>query len=465
MFAIGILGLFLLDRNREQQISTALCLPLIWLLLTSSRSLTEWLAAAGFGLPSSGDRSSVYMEGTPLDRNLLIGLMILASFVLVRRRTLRTLLLDNVPVILFLLYGALSVLWSDFPEITIRRWFKAVGCLLLVMVVLSEHDREFAIRRLLVWTGFLLIPLSVLFIKYYPAMGKRMIIENISTWALSPVGVTTHKNSLGGICQVYGIVFLWHFLTAYRNHRYPNRASHLLAHGAGLGMVIWLFGQAHSVTAQSCFLLSAAFLLASSTRIFENKRWLVQILFASLVAIPFATLFLGLGAFIIESMGRDSTLTGRTDIWARVINLVDTPLVGTGFESFWLGSRLKAMQDYQLSLNEAHNGFIEIYISLGWIGLFLLAFLVVRGYRAIIGSYPRNPNMCRLKLALFLTIIVSSFTEAAFRTESVSWIVFLLITLVISENRFSKSTKEPIGSTGTSIRTNRGAGAVASAVH
>jgi len=55
-------------------------------------------------------------------------------------------------------------------------------------------------------------------------------------------------------------------------------------------------------------------------------------------------------------MGRDSTLTGRTDIWARVIALVHNPVIGTGFESFWLGKRLEAMQLYQRGLNETHNG-------------------------------------------------------------------------------------------------------------
>src|SRR2546425_1082676 len=220
---IGIIGLFVLDRDREVHVSKALCLPFIWLWLTSSRSLTEWMAIAGFGPPLATNRTNMYMEGTPLDRNVLIGLMILALVVLVRRRALGALVRANGPIVLLLLYGAVSILWSDFPDVTIRRWFRAVGCLLMVMVVLSERDRDSAMRRLFVWAGFLLIPLSVLLIKYYPAIGQNMLKVNISTWQLSPVGITTHKNSLGGICQVYGIVFLWHFLTAYRDLQFPNR--------------------------------------------------------------------------------------------------------------------------------------------------------------------------------------------------------------------------------------------------
>src|SRR5260370_632085 len=162
----------------------------------------------------------------------------------------------------------------------------------MVMVVLSERDRDAATRRLFVWAGFLLIPHSVLLIKYYDSIGRTY---NHWTWIVSYTGVTTHKNSLGAICQVYGIAFVWHFIAAYRNRQLKNRTRHLIAHGTALAMVVWLFVQANSVTAQSCFLLAAAFLIATCTRTVARKQWLVHFLMAVLVAIPFATLFLGIG--------------------------------------------------------------------------------------------------------------------------------------------------------------------------
>lgn len=427
----------MLDHDRTGRTSLALSLPLIWLLLTSSRSVTEWLAILQSGRPPAAtDQAVMYAEGTPLDRNVLIALMMVALVVLLRRGKLWVLLKANLPIVLFFLYGAVSALWSDFPDVTIRRVVKALGCMLMVMVVLSERDRDAAIRRLFVWAGFLLIPLSILLIKYYPAIGRTYIVENISTWLLSPVGVTTHKNSLGGICQVFGIAFLWSFLIAYRDRDRPHRTRHLMAHGAALAMVIWLFVQANSVTAEACFFLAAALLLATNSRSVARKQWLVHVLVFALVAAPFAVLFLGIGSGTLESMGRDSTLTGRTDIWARVIALVHNPLVGTGFESFWLGSRLETMQRYQRGLNEAHNGYLEIWVSLGWIGVLFLIVMIGRGYRNIINCFRRNPDSGRLKLAYLLTLIVSSFTEAAFRTESISWIAFLLITLTVPVEQF-----------------------------
>src|SRR2546428_3149771 len=42
-----------------------------------------------------------------------------------------------------------------------------------------------------------------------------------------------------------------------------------------------------------------------------------------------------------ETMGRGPTLTGRTQIWHLVLSMTTNPLLGTGFESFWLGPRLQ----------------------------------------------------------------------------------------------------------------------------
>ncbi|HTP70352.1 MAG TPA: O-antigen ligase family protein [Dongiaceae bacterium] len=439
VFVFIVIALFWLDRDPEEQVSKAILLPLVWLWLQSSRTVTEWWAILGHGAPLSASQETMYMEGSPLDRNVLIVLMVLALVILIKRRKLEPLLRVNLVIVAYLLYALMSAFWSDFPDVTIRRWFKAAGCLLMILVVLSERHRDAATRKLFVWAGFLLIPHSILLIKYYPSIGRSY---NRWTWEMSVIGVTTHKNTLGGICQLYGAVFLWYFIAAYRNREMPNRSRRLLAHGAALVMVAWVFLHANSVTAQSCFLLAAALMVIGTTRAVVRSPWLIHALTAGLVAVPFTILFLGIGGGAITEMGRDPTLTGRTNIWPRVIALVDNPILGTGFESFWLGPRLVKMQNYQLGLNETHNGYLETWVTLGWIGVFLLAIMVFKGYRSLIVSYRADPASGSLKLAIFLTVIVSSFTEAAFKTGSISWIAFLLVTMSIPKEQLVEA---PVG--------------------
>jgi O-antigen ligase len=129
-------------------------------------------------------------------------------------------------------------------------------------------------------------------------------------------------------------------------------------------------------------------------------------------------------------MGRDPSLTGRTEIWKEVLALNTNPILGTGFESFWLGDRLeKIWANYWWHPNEAHNGYLEVYLNLGLVGVVLLAGVIVTGYRNVIRLLRWDAETGRIILAFFVVGIVYSFTEAGFRVLGAVWIFFLLATM------------------------------------
>src|ERR1700731_3117417 len=97
---IGLVGLFWLDRDTTAKTSKALWIPVIWLSLGTSRMLSQWLTAFGFGggVQASPDQ---LLEGSPTDRNLISGLVVVGLIVLIsRRRKLIPLLRNNVPFVL-----------------------------------------------------------------------------------------------------------------------------------------------------------------------------------------------------------------------------------------------------------------------------------------------------------------------------------------------------------------------------
>jgi exopolysaccharide production protein ExoQ len=149
----------------------------------------------------------------------------------------------------------------------------------------------------------------------------------------------------------------------------------------------------------------------------------------ALILSTYALFFQSSGG-LLASLGRNPTLTGRTTVWPQLINLVDHRLVGVGYESFWLGPRLEKVWVITegLRINEAHSGYVEIYITLGWIGLALLGALIATGYRNVIAAYRRDPDAGGLRIAWFLAPLITGFTEAAFRMMGLTWIVFLLAT-------------------------------------
>lgn len=428
VFVLGVIALFKLDRDRGGQTSKALWIPVAWLWIAGSRAVSEWLAAMGWG--PQLNVNDTYTDGSPADRNVLTALLLLGLIVLIRRKRFAELLRINIPIILFFSYAALSILWSDFPDITIKRWFKDVGDVVMAMIVLTDTDWCSAFRRVLVRTGFLLVPHSVLLIKYYPSLGRAY---NRWTWVASFTGVTTHKNLLGRLCLTFGIVFVWCFLKAYRDRKNPHRTRHLIAQGIAIAMVAWLFAMANSVTAQTCCLLAVVFFIISGNPRLAQKRSVVHSLVAIMILAPFVSIFLGLGGDAIETLGRDSTLTGRTEIWALVLKQSGNPLVGTGFESFWLGQRLQTIQSAHVGLNESHNGFLEIFLNLGWIGELLLAVVILSGYRNVIRSFRQNPDAGRLRMAYFFTGVVFSFSEVGFRMLGLQWITFLMAAIAVPE--------------------------------
>src|SRR5437016_4029896 len=99
---IGILGCFLLDRDRETRISPVLWLPIAWLAIGASRNISRW-----FGLWSVSPTASDYLDGSPLDRAIFTGMIAIGVLVLVsRRQRAWALLRRNAPLLLFLLYCA-----------------------------------------------------------------------------------------------------------------------------------------------------------------------------------------------------------------------------------------------------------------------------------------------------------------------------------------------------------------------
>ena len=133
---------------------------------------------------------------------------------------------------------------------------------------------------------------------------------------------------------------------------------------------------------------------------------------------------------VVKGLGRNLTLTDRTDIWQAVLKLQDNPIFGRGFESFWLGSRLDTLWvQFPFHPIQAHNGYIETYLNLGWIGVALLVGQFVGTFQKIQRELVRRFAFGRLRLAFLLAIIVFNYTEAAFVNTSFVWTMFFLIAI------------------------------------
>lgn len=414
----GIAGLFAMNSRRGVRTSAAVWLPTIWLLLAGSRIPSAWFITDG---PAIGEASQ-YLEGSPLERNIYLAILAVTAVVVgMRSQKVTRVLKSNLPVVAFIGYCAVSLAWSTYPDVGFKRWTKLVGDVFMALIVLTESDPMAAFDELLVRMGFILVPCSILLINYYPYLGR--VYDNTGD-NVSYTGVTTDKNALGMICMLIGLGFLWRFLGFWKDRKVNRQKGPLYASAIILLATLYLLFKADSATSKSCFFLCSGIIVL--IRLFRGARkpGLVHtIAFGAVGLAVFALFFAG---SLLESVGRNATLTGRTDLWDVVLSQPVNRLIGAGYESFWLGDRLANI--WRVTGQRAvqsHNGYIELLVNLGWVGAGLFAAIVVRGYTNLVRNVRVEPEKSCLALAYLVAALIYNFTEAGFKMTYPVWIFFI----------------------------------------
>lgn len=439
VYVCGIAGLFYLDRDKSIRTSKALWLPVIYLWVLGSRPVSFWLGVS----PPGG--TDIQLEGSPVDAAFFAVLLIAAICVLAfRGRRVLALLHANfpIPILIYFAFCLVSICWSGFPGPALKKWIKAIGDLAMILIVVTDEHPVAALRRLFSRTAFILMPVSLLFIKYYPYLGRAY---DQWTGLQMNTGATSDKNMLGVITFVLSLGVVWRVVGLLRSEEaFPRYRRHLLAQGAILVIGILLLIDSNSVTSGVSFTLGAGLILLTSLRFIRRKPAALHILVMLLVMIAGLIVVLGGETSAAHALGRNSNLTGRTDIWAAVIPMAPNPLLGAGFESFWLipSVKLRLAEIFQgLILNEAHNGYIEVYLNLGWVGLGLMGVILIDGYRRSVRAFRRDPTIGCLLVAYVLTALTYNVTEAGFRMMHPNWIFFLLA--VIEASSVAASVSAP----------------------
>ena len=443
--ACGICGLLYLDRDKTMRTSKALWLPILWLWFIGSRPLSFWLGMS----PPSGD--NVQLNGSPVDAAAFGLLLAIGVVVLVQRRS-RTCdyLKANWPIMLYFLYCLISVAWSYHSDVAFKRWIKAIGDPVMILVVVTDDHPAAALSSLISRVGFVLCPVSVLFIKYYGALGRAYtpVGEPMNT------GVTSNKNMLGVIVFVISLYTLRRVVTLVRDRGQRARRRHLLAQGTLLAFGIALLQMADSDTSTACFILGAVFVVATGFRAIKGRPSRIHLLCLTMFLLAGLTLLLGGESDVVHAMGRKPGLSGRTEIWAALTSVDRNPVFGAGFESFWIGPGEQRFQSllkaegwwHPEDLNEAHDGYLEVYLELGWLGVGLISLILMRGYKSAVAAFRRDSSLGGLMLAYIVTSAAYSITEAGFRMLDPIWFFLLLAMFsasAIQMGRMGTATKSP----------------------
>jgi O-antigen ligase len=421
------------DRKRKPKLSRELAWPTLWYLVVATRPFGVWLAMWGVPIPGgSGDPT----EGSILDRFFFGGLTLIGIWILAKRRFDATAVFRCNPWLAALLaFMALSMVWSSYPFVSLKRYIKILGSVVMAFVILTEANPLQAFHTVIRRCLYVHLPMSIICVKYFREIGVSFSWEGSSSaWQ----GISTSKNTLGQIAMLGVVYFFWEVWRRWREVRWRN--LHLLY----LGMALWLLkGSGDSISLTSLSVSVFALVVFIGLQLLHNNgrvlRPFVNSVFAGIAALITLVLihsvvhFQADGFFgqLITAFGRDITLTDRTNIWNDVYAAASgNPLLGVGFGGFWIGrlANIPWNENMTWVLGQAHSGYVDTYLQLGLIGAFLLANVIFSTLPKLFHSLADNFEFGCFRITLFLTILFVNITESTFlRGDHHLWLLTMVV--------------------------------------
>jgi exopolysaccharide production protein ExoQ len=355
--------------------------------------------------------------GSPIDRTFLIILFIIALRLLVRRRfDLNAFVKNNVPLIVLLGFAIVSITWSNIPVSAFKRFIREILAVTMGMLLLTENSPKQALQAVLRRTFYILIPFSVLLIKYYSHYG---VAYHRSTGQKTWLGVCDQKNGLGLLATLSIFFLIWSVVRRLgrpdkRGLRYPILIDILL-----VILSFWLVKGPGTFSATAVVMLMSGLFCYTMLLLLKKLKIaaipnisvvIVVLLIMYGTAVPF------IGGLVVgdfsSSLGRDSSLTGRDEIWSNLIPFaMNKPILGHGFYSFSARSISKLYAN-------AHNGYLEVILGLGFVGLLLASFFVLASFRKALEEFRNEFNWACLWICWLIMALISNFSESTLHSFS-----------------------------------------------
>jgi O-antigen ligase len=162
---------------------------------------------------------------------------------------------------------------------------------------------------------------------------------------------------------------------------------------------------------------------------------------------------------ILEALGRDPTLTGRTKLWDWAMGINDNAgreWLGSGFRAFWIGANTKyffevfywnqnpdgTRSDSFAGPEHAHSGYVDTYIELGLLGVTALAVMVLSAIVVLWRAFRQGDPRVGFIFAVILSfLLVYATTERSIlqHSEDLWFLVMLFYLLTVKETVLDRS--------------------------
>jgi exopolysaccharide production protein ExoQ len=309
----------------------------------------------------------------------------------------------------------LSTAWSVEPMLTLRRSVLLLASTMIAIYVGERYSIK-AFAHLLAQTLCLMIVLVLLVYLVAPEY-----VIDYSAYGGAWKGLSTYKNTFG---EHMAVAVLLLVLVRFGRLSWLRYVFLLIA-----ACLLFL---AHSATAVVCsFLMLAAIPLWRLRR--AKQSWLAGVLIALTLSLGIYWL-LSFPETIFQVLGRDATLTGRTDLWSKLLPVIaNRPVLGYGYAAFWTGSNAEVLNVWITAgrlVPIADNGYIDLCLSLGAAGLALFLCVFTGAFRKAIEYLKSERGFVALWPVTYLCIFAAdNICESALLTRGTfPFLVFAIVT-------------------------------------
>ena len=322
------------------------------------------------------------------------------------------------------LLAILSSIWSQDPGYTLRHSIALLGATLVGIDLAVRYSVRDQLRLLCI--VFVLVVVSGVAAQLvFPGLVPTADFDSVA-WN----GVSSGKNEWARIVVLATIAFL----------SYTRRSIRGFVLMACLILVAFgLVGLARS--AGALVILCA---LLTLFKLFGALRWRTKILIASgfasaLILLPVSYLVVQNLGKVTAVLGRDSSLTGRTDIWPLALSdIAKSPIRGYGYTAFWEPASQPARrirEEIGWDAPGAHDGYIDLALGLGLPGVLLfVASLFISAGRAVDYFRRSVEREAMWPLAYLSFFCLYQFIESTIVVGNmIYWILYVAVCLSVTK--------------------------------
>lgn len=303
-------------------------------------------------------------------------------------------------ILFFLLWCGITIIFAIDPFVSFKRFFQYITTsLVFISFYLNTPDIRRLISIFKYLFGFYIFSTLIVCLIIPDAKDP-----SFNTWR----GFHATKNNLGQYASISIIFFSYLYLIT------KNKLEKIYSLFFLLLSFVLLIGSFSMTNIVLITIFIFLFIAINIKKIFQPLRLGQKFLFLTITLIVLVFLSIALTnpeifSLFFEITGKDPTLTGRTEIWALVLSQnINDLITGVGFQSFWIPEKLSKIILFQYWMpNQSHNGYVDMMLEIGLVGL-----------------------------TLFIALVYSLFKEVSFKDNGL-WVSIVTFVLLLN---FSEST-------------------------